>query len=106
MRGVISLIVLIFLSLGNGWAKDGENLFKYKGCAGCHEKTKDSIGPSLATISKAYRGDKKALLRFFRGEAKPIVKPENFKLMEPFQSMLKNMPEKDQNAIADYILSH
>lgn len=89
----------------SGLASEGEKIFHARGCAGCHDKAKDSIGPALSTISQKYNRDPNKLLKFFKGQADPIVWPDKFRIMEPFMNMLKHMEDKDLRALADYILS-
>lgn len=103
---VLISFMVFFFSAGMVQASEGEKIFNARACAGCHEKTKDAIGPALSTITAKYKKDKAKLIKFFKGEARPIVWPDKFKIMEPFMNMLKNMDDKDLEALADYIFSY
>lgn len=108
MKRIAFGLALIFglFCMSSGYASEGERIFGARGCSGCHEKTQDTVGPALSTITQKYQKDKAKLIKFFRGEAQPIIWPEKFRIMEPFMNMLKNMDGKDLEALADYIFSH
>ncbi|MCS7200433.1 MAG: c-type cytochrome [Caldimicrobium sp.] len=100
------LLLVFWLGLSNlALATEGEKLFHLRGCSGCHEATKDSVGPALSTISQKYNRDLNRLMKFFKGQADPIIWPDKFRIMEPFMNMLKQMDDKDLKVLGEYILS-
>ncbi|WP_338151265.1 c-type cytochrome [Persephonella sp. IF05-L8] len=85
---------------------DGQKLFNEKGCAGCHQASVESVGPSLKKIAEAYKGKEEELVKFLKGEAKPIVDPAKFGVMQGQISITKALSDEERKALADFILSH
>lgn len=88
--------------------QQGEAIFKLKGCIFCHKLegiTSGSI-PSLSELAKAYKGKKEQLIRYFKGEAHPIVKPERAVTMKRQLEKTKAMSDSERSALADFMLSH
>ncbi|WP_457626480.1 c-type cytochrome [Persephonella sp.] len=85
---------------------NGESIFRSKGCSSCHQPEVDYVGPSLKKISSAYKGNKKALLDFLKGNGKPVVDPSKFSIMAPQLNVTKQMSPEDINKLADFILKH
>ena len=85
---------------------NGESLFKAKGCSSCHQPLKDSVGPSLSKISKAYNNDRSKLINFLKGKEKPVVEPQKFGIMSPQLNTTKVMSDDKLTALADFILKH
>jgi len=84
---------------------DGKAVFIANGCTVCHTNSANSIGPKISVIAKAYHGKKEQLVKFLKREAKPIVAPEEFAMMNAFLLNTKKLDDKGRLAIAKYILS-
>lgn len=83
---------------------DGKSIFIANGCTVCHTNLNSSIGPKISVIAKAYKGKKTQLIKFLNREAKPIVAPEDFAMMNAFLLNTKKLDDIGRAAIADYIL--
>lgn len=106
--GVILVIFLFLFFVSALSANDqGEEIFKSKGCVFCH-KSGSASGtiPSLPELAKAYKGKKEQLIRYFKGEAQPIVKPERSVTMKRQIEKTKALSDSERAALADFMLSH
>ncbi len=107
ISGVI-LFVFLFLSVTAAFSADnqGEKIFKSKGCIFCH-KQKGPAGsiPSLSELANAYKGKKEQLIRYLKGEAQPIVKPERAIIMKRQLEKTKAMSDSDRAVMVDFMLS-
>ncbi|GAB6066386.1 c-type cytochrome [Aquifex pyrophilus] len=90
----------------DGDVEKGKALFNAKGCGACHQPAADTVGPSLKKIAQAYGNNVDKLVKFLKGEGKPIVDPAKFAVMKPQLAQLKGLSEGELRAIASYILSH
>jgi cytochrome c551/c552 len=106
--GVIIFIFLCLLVTAAFPAdKQGQEIFKSKGCTICHKQHGTSgTFPSLPELANAYKGKKEELIRYFKGEAHPIVKPERAVIMKRQIEKTKAMSDLERTALADFILSH
>ncbi len=48
------------LATGSVQAQSGADVFKAKGCVGCHDVDKKKVGPSLKDIAAKHKGSKDA----------------------------------------------
>ncbi|NPA17435.1 c-type cytochrome [Persephonella sp.] len=107
MKKVIATAVLgLAISVTGAMAVDGGALFKSKGCAACHQANVDTVGPSLKKIAQAYKGKEAELIKFLKGEAKPIVDPAKFGIMKPQLNATKNMSDEELKAMAEFMMKH
>ena len=90
---------------GKGNPDKGKAMFNSKGCTPCHQPAVDTVGPSLKKIAEAY-GSVDELVKYFKGEAKPIVWPEKAAIMNPQLMQLKGLSEGELKDLASFILSH
>jgi cytochrome c551/c552 len=106
--GVVFLIFLfLFVTAAFSADKQGEEIFKSKGCIFCHKlKGTSSTIPSLPELAKAYKGEKGQLIRYFKGEAHPIVNPQRAISMKRQIEKTKAMSDSERTDLADFILSH
>ncbi len=106
--GAVFLIFLfLFVTAAFSDTKQGEEIFKSKGCVFCHkQKSTSGTIPSLFELSKAYKGEKDQLIRYFRGEAHPIVRPERAVTMKRQIEKTKALSDSERGDLADFILSH
>jgi len=87
--------------------EQGEEIFKSKGCIFCHKMGRSSgTIPSLPELAKAYKGKKEQLIRYFKGEADPIVNPERAGTMKRQIEKTKAMSDPERTALVDFMLSH
>ncbi|RLJ70977.1 cytochrome c [Hydrogenivirga caldilitoris] len=100
------LLAVMLIAGGMTFAADGAAIFKSKGCASCHQPAADTVGPGLKKIAQAYAGKEGELVKFLKGEAPAIVDPAKEAIMKAQLTMVKNLPEDQLKALADFILSH
>ena len=86
-------------------AENGKKIFEAKGCAICHKKDMDTIGPSLQTIATAYIGKEDTLVNYLRGQGTPIVEPIRAPVMNPQLVKIRTLFDEDMNSLATYIVS-
>jgi cytochrome c len=105
----VTLFIFLFLSVTAVFSADnpGEKIFKSKGCIFCH-KLKGPSGtiPSLSELAKAYKGKKEQLIRYLKGDGKPIIKPERAVTMKRQLEKTKAMSDSDRSSMVDFMLSH
>jgi cytochrome c551/c552 len=106
MRLILSTLVLVTaLAAGGGaWAADGAEIFATLKCGMCHKPDKKAAAISLTEIDQAY-SDKAKLSSFFKGEMKPLIESDKWGMMRGQLEKIKALPDKDKEALADYILS-
>ena len=106
MRLILSTLVLVtVLGAGGGaWATNGAEIFATLKCGICHKPDKKTAAISLAEIVKTY-SDKAKLVSFFKGEIKPLIESEKWGMMRGQLEKIKALPDRDKEALADYILS-
>lgn len=81
----------------------GQQLFEGKGtCATCHRINEKSVGPSVIDIAKIYKNEKGAIVNFLKGNAKPIVTPEQFEIMKANLALTKSMSDMELQKLEDY----
>ena len=100
------LILTGLLVAGVALAADGKAIFQSKGCASCHQPAVDTVGPSLKKIAQAYTGKEEQLVKYLKGQAKPIVDPARAAIMNAQLAMIKNLSDAELKALAEFILSH
>lgn len=103
MLGLSVIILLLTDALAQG--VEGESLFEEKGCALCHKKDNDTIGPSLSNIATVYAGKEMDLLTYLKGQGTPIVDPARASVMNPQLIKIRTMFEEDLHAISTYIIN-
>jgi cytochrome c len=103
------LVMFLFLFFVSALSanEQGEEIFKSKGCIFCHKLGRSSgTIPSLPELAKAYKGKKEQLIRYFKGEAPPIVNPERSGTMKRQIMKTKAMSDSERTALVDFMLSH
>jgi len=84
---------------------NGKALFMENGCVACHNMDKKTVGPAVKEIGAAYAGKKDELKKFLKGDAKAIVDPAQFAVMQPNLATTKKMNDAQLGALADYFLN-
>lgn len=89
----------------------GKELFNSKGCVACHQANADTVGPSLQSMSNAYKGKLGDLINFLKGKGQPKLNEGKFKgqyetVMKIQIDQIKNLPQADLKNLAEFILSH
>lgn len=74
-------------------------------CTVCHHATNAGVGPNYTDVAKKYKETNGNIVKFLKGEAKPIVLPEQYELMKPNLEVTKKLSGDDLAAIAAYIRS-
>jgi cytochrome c551/c552 len=92
------------LGSGDSPPADGAEIFAAFKCGICHKPDKNAAAISLAEIVRTY-SDKARLVKFFKGEMKPLIESEKWGMMRGQLDKIKALPEEDKEALADYILS-
>ena len=100
---VLSALSVAVMAAGS-FAVDGKTLYLSSGCAACHKLEVDTIGPSLKKIASAYAGKEADLIKFLKGQGKPIVDPAKASIMNNVD-ILKLMKDDELKALAQFILS-
>ncbi|MBC7523196.1 MAG: c-type cytochrome [Flavobacterium sp.] len=83
----------------------GEQLFQENNCTACHQLNQKVVGPSLQDMAQIYSQKKGNLILFLKGEAKPIVKPEQYETMKINLEITKVMSDAELQSLEKYILS-
>ncbi|MFZ0597930.1 MAG: c-type cytochrome [Flavobacterium sp.] len=85
----------------------GKQIFEGQGnCISCHQADKKVIGPSLQEIAKIYKDKKGNIVTFLKGNADPIVDPDQFAVMKTNFPITQAMSDEELKAIESYIYSH
>lgn len=85
----------------------GKNIFEGKGnCTACHQVDQKVIGPSIQEIAKTYKDKKGDIITFLKGNAEPIVDPNQFDVMKTNFPVTKAMSDEELKAIESYIYSN
>jgi cytochrome c551/c552 len=106
---LIGLMVLV-LSIGSwaaypyAWAGDGGAIFESLTCSRCHKPDKKAAAVSLAEIAKTY-GDNEKLVKFLKGETKPLIESEKWGMMKGQFSKITPLSDQEKSDLAEYILS-
>ena len=95
---------MLFLTNATLQADEGQVIFEAKGCALCHKKDMDTIGPSLMNIANIYAGKEADLLAYLKGQGTPIVDPARAHVMNPQLVKIRTLFEEDLHAITTYII--
>lgn len=98
-------IGMLFLTTETVHANEGQDIFEAKGCALCHKKDMDTIGPSLMNIANVYAGKEADLLTYLKGQSTPIVDPARAPVMNPQLVKIRSLFEEDLHAITTYIIN-
>jgi len=87
-------------------AESGDVIFKTYRCAVCHKATgAGKAYPSLEEMARAYAGKQDQMVKYFNGEAEPVMKPEKADTMKPYIEKTKAMTPDERNSLADFILN-
>ncbi|WPO80034.1 c-type cytochrome [Flavobacterium sp. KACC 22761] len=85
----------------------GKEIFEGRGnCTSCHQVGEKVIGPSIQEIAKTYKDKKGDIPTFLKGNAEPIVDPNQFAVMQTNFAITKAMSDEELKAIEAYIYSH
>lgn len=85
----------------------GKELFDGKGnCIACHQLDKKTIGPSMQEIAKIYKTNNGNLVNFLKYDAKPIVDPSQYEVMQTNFSITKAMTDEELKAIEAYFYTN
>ena len=85
----------------------GKEIVEGRGnCMACHQVATKSIGPSIQTIAKAYKGKKGDLVSFLKEEKEPIVDPSQYEVMKTNFAITEEMSDEELIAIETYFYSH
>ncbi|MEN6440853.1 MAG: c-type cytochrome [Syntrophobacter sp.] len=101
---LVYVLVTVLSTSGLAMAEgDGAALFESMKCSMCHKSNKRAAAASLAEIAKTYQ-EKDKLVKFFKGETKPVIETEKWGMMRGQMSHLEALQEPEKAALADYIL--
>ena len=85
----------------------GKEIFEGKGnCAACHQPDQKIIGPSIKEIAKIYKDKNGNMVDFLKGNAKPIVDPSQFSVMETNFPITKAMYDEELKALEAYMYNN
>ena len=105
--GKISFVCLMIFFFGaiNALAGQGQDLFQDMRCSTCHKPEITKSTPSLKDMAAAYQGKEDELIRYFNGEAAPIMKPEKANLMKRYIEKTKALSDGERKSLADFLMS-
>jgi cytochrome c len=106
MKKLVAAVSGLLVIASASMASDGAAIFKSKGCTACHKAKVNTVGPSLATIAKAYKGKEAELVSYLKGKTAAIVDPKKGMMMKGQLNKVKHLPDADLKALANYILSN
>ncbi len=106
MRLMLSILVLVFAmaTVARAADADGAAVFASLKCGMCHKPDKKAAAISLAEIVQAY-SDREKLVKFFKGETKPLIESDKWGMMRPQLGKIKALPDPAKESLADYILN-
>jgi cytochrome c551/c552 len=106
MKLILLAAALVFALTIAGRAADvdGSAVFTSLKCGMCHKPDKKSAAVSLAEIDQTYT-DKEKLVKFFKGEIKPLIESDKWGMMRPQLEKIKALPDPEKEALAGYVLS-
>ncbi len=106
MRLILSILitVCVLASAAAAADADGAKVFETLKCGMCHKPDKKTGAISLAEIVQTY-SDRDKLVKFFKGEQKPLIETDRWGMMRGWLEKIKALPDEDKEALADYILS-
>ncbi|TCN61254.1 cytochrome C552 [Flavobacterium circumlabens] len=85
----------------------GKEIFEGRGnCMSCHQVDQKVIGPSIQEIAKIYKDKKGDIVTFLKGNADPIVDPDQFSVMKTNFPVTQAMSDEELKAIETYIYSN
>ena len=85
----------------------GKQIFEGNGnCVACHQPDQKVIGPSIEEIAKMYKDKKGNIVTFLKGNAEPIVDPDQFSVMKTNFPITQAMSDEELKALEAYIYSH
>lgn len=85
----------------------GKEIFEGRGnCTSCHQPDQKVIGPSIQEIAKIYKDKNGNIVTFLKGNADPIVDPDQFSVMKTNFPVTQAMSDEELKAIETYIYSH
>ena len=84
----------------------GKALFAGKGtCVACHQPAEKTIGPSITEIGTIYKKQSASLIAFLKDDAKPIVDPAQYVIMQANLAITKKMSADELASLEAYMLS-
>ncbi len=84
----------------------GKAIFAGKGtCVACHQPAEKTIGPSITEIGSMYKKDGASIVAFLKDDAKPIVDPAQYVIMQANFAITKKMNADELASIEAYMLS-
>ncbi len=106
MKLILPVLILVFAfaAAGNAADVDGAAVFTSLKCGMCHKPDKKAAAISLAEIDQTY-SDKEKLVKFFKGEIKPLIESEKWGMMRPQLDKIKALPDPEKDALAGYVMS-
>ena len=84
----------------------GKAIFAGKGtCVACHQPAEKTIGPSITEIGSIYKKQSASLIAFLKDDAKPIVDPAQYVIMQANLAITKKMSADELASLEAYMLS-
>ena len=106
MRLILAILatVCMLASAAGAAEADGAKVFETLKCGMCHKPDKKAAAIPLAEIVQTY-SDKDKLMKFFKGELKPLIESEKWGIMRGQLEKIKALSDEDKEALAGYVLS-
>jgi len=104
-RLFVALIITILFVSTTLYAGQEEAVFEAQRCGICHKPDTGKANPSLKEIAQAYQGKEHQLIKYLKGEAEPIIKPEKGSMMKRYIEKTKALSDEERKSLADFIMS-
>ena len=85
-------------------AGNGEAVFESLKCGACHKQDQRAVAISLKEIANTFK-DQETLITYFKGGIPAITESTRAGMMKGQLKNIQALPEADEKALADYILS-
>ncbi len=97
---------LLASGLDPALVEKGKALFSGKGtCIACHQPAEKTIGPSITEIGTIYKKEGASLVAFLKDDAKAIVDPAQYVIMQANFAITKKMSADELASLEAYMLS-
>ena len=100
---IVAIPVLASISMAG---ETGEAIFEAQRCGACHKPDTGKMNPSLKEIAQAYQGKEEQLIKYLRGEADSIIKPDKASVMSRAVEKTKGLSDEDRKALADFMMRY
>jgi cytochrome c len=107
MKKLIFSVIAMLVLASVGFAGDhGEAVFEAQRCGVCHKPDTGKMNLSLREIAEAYQGKEEQLIKYLKGEAEPMIRPEKADMMKRSVEKTKGLTDEERRALAVFMLGY